>query len=244
MKEVPKLRKTYEKRVDLKPYQRLLRFIHDMTPVLAIEDVFRILPEAEAWSSRAWATHIRLLKQALARDQTQTLAELIPYFVVGWGRKSGRWTRELLDGRRYAYEPVQLRKRPPTIRGLCHLANDLRRTLDIMLQQGEEAAFDCIADEIDGRIMKTFHRVGPSGRARNSRVMEVAKDNDFRTYCFWLLLRLIDEAHGWRLTQCDQCHGYYLKTRRDPPGRPSRFCGEQCRRDWHNPRRPKKGNPQ
>jgi hypothetical protein len=247
MKRPQKLRKDYEKRVDLTAYHRLLRFIRWMNPDLSAEDVLRILPESDTWSSREWAKQGHLLEQALAGEQTLagertcTLPELIPYFVIGWGRKSGRWIHELLDGRRYTNEPVRLRKRPPTIRGLCRLANDLRRTLDILLQQGEWVAFDCIADEIDGCIVKTFYWVGPRGPMGRSHSMEVVKDNDFRAYSFGLLARLLDEGHGWRVAQCAQCRGYFLKTRRDPPDRPSRFCSEPCRRGWHNPRRPKKG---
>jgi hypothetical protein len=233
-------RKQYERRVDLTPYQRLLRFIRWMKPAVSVDDVLRMLPEADSWSTREWTRHRRLLGQALAHEQTRTLAELVPYVVVGWGRKSGRWERDLLAGRRYTNEPVWLRKRPPTIRGLCRLADDLRRPLDRWLQEGEWAVGD-IADEIDGRIVKTFHPVGVGGRAGHSRFIEVIKDNDFRVYCFGLLARLLDEGHGWRLTQCDQCRGFFLKTRRDPPDRPSRFCSEPCRRGWHNPRRPKKG---
>ncbi len=87
-----------------------------------------------------------------------------------------------------------------------------------------------IAGEIDGRIVKTFHAVGVGGRAGHSCFMEMIKDNDFRVYCFWLLARLLDEGHGWRITQCDQCRGFFIKTRRDPSWRPSRFCSEPCRR--------------
>lgn len=244
MKRSQKPRKDYEKRVDLAPYRRLVRFIRWINPALSAEHVLRILPEADTWSSREWAKQGQRLKQALAGERTCTLPELIPYFVIGWGRKSGRWTRELLDGRRYTNEPLWLGKRPPTITGLCRLADDLRRTLDLLLQQGAWVAFDCIADEIDGRIVKKYSWVGPRGAAGYSRADEEVKDNDFRTYCFALLARLLHEGHGWRVTQCDQCRGFFLKTRRDPPGRPSRFCSEQCRRDWHNPRRPKKGPPQ
>jgi hypothetical protein len=239
-------RKEYERRVDLTPYQRLLRFIRWMRPNLSIEDLLRMLPEADAWSRREWARQARLLVQALAGEQTvagertRTLAELVPYVVIGWGQTSGRWERDLLKDRRYANEPVWLRKRPPTITGLCRLADDLRRVLDRLLQEGEWAVGD-IADEIDGRIVKTFHPVGVGGRAGHSRFMEVIQDNDFRVYCFALLARLLDEGHGWRLTRCDQCRGFFLKTRRDPPERPSRFCSEPCRRGWHNPRRPRKG---
>jgi len=242
MRKPRKPRKAYEKRVDLAPCRRLLRFIRWMTPALSAEDMLRMLPEADTWSTREWAKQTRLLEQALGGEQTRTLTELVPYFVIGWGRKSGRWARDLLEGRRYSNEPVWLQKRPPTIRDLCRLANDLRRTLDILIREGEWVTFGDIADEIDGRIVKTFHWVGSRGSARNSGFMEVIKDNDFRAYCFWLLARLLDGGHGWRVSECDQCQGFFLKTRRDPPGRPSRFCGEQCRRDWHNPRRPKKGN--
>lgn len=244
MRKPRRPRKAYEKRVDLAPYRRLLRFIRWMTPALSAEDVLRMLPESDTRSTREWAKQTRLLEQALGGEQTRTLTELVPYFVVVWGQKSGRWTRELLDGRRYTNEPLWLRKRPPTITGLCRLADDLRRTLDLLLQQGEWVAFDCIADEIHGRIVKTFSWVGPRGATGHSRADEEIKDNDFRTYCFGLLARLLHEGHGWRVTQCAKCRGFFLKTRRDPPGRPSRFCGEQCRRDWHNPRRPRKGNPQ
>jgi hypothetical protein len=235
-----KPRKAYEKRVDLTAYRRLLRFVRWMTPHLSADDVLRMLPEADAWSRREWARQGRLLAQALAGEQTRPLAELVPYVVIGWGRTSGRWARDLLAGRRYANEPVRLRKRPPTMRGLCRLAEDLRRTLDRLLHEGEWAVGD-IADEIDGRIVKTFHPIGVGGRAGHSRFMEVIQGNDFRVYCFAVLARLLDEGHGWRLTRCDQCRGFFLKTRRDPPGRPSRFCSEPCRRGWHNPRRPRKG---
>jgi hypothetical protein len=48
---------------------------------------------------------------------------------------------------------------------------------------------------------------------------------------------LLAEGQVWRIAYCVQCGECFLRTRHDPLNRPSRFCGNYCRRAWHNPRR-------
>jgi hypothetical protein len=166
--------------------------------------------------------------------------------ILGWvphGYPEAALVRELLHLGRYADSPVLLEGNPPTTAGLCKLADDLRETLQDMQEQGRFAVLGRVNDEIEGRVIKALHwERSLKGEGKVFYRDEVA-DQDFRVYCFGLLAQFLAESHGWRLVRCLQCDGLFLKTRRDPPGRPSRFCSEPCRRDWHNPRRPKRGNP-
>jgi hypothetical protein len=292
MRKPAKLRKNYEKRVDLTVYCRLLRFIHWMNPVLSAEDVLRMLPEVDKWKAEELTKRARVLRRTLeslpgrhvasmelvwGRSRTVTLEEFVPYIVIGrwpwptWPTVPGRMGARapapiryplpealgivppgdleaaiiggLLHVTRYANYPVLLEGDPPTTMDLCKLASELRETIHAMLEQGVSAVAGRIADEIEGRVIKTFHcEQSPQSKARFFFLDEIL-DNDFRAYCFWVLARLLAEGHGWRIACCAQCQGFFLRARRDPPNRPSRFCSDQCRRDWHNPRRPKKGNP-
>jgi hypothetical protein len=140
-----------------------------------------------------------------------------------------------------------LEGRAPTIEGLCQLASDAREALRGLGEGNNKAAGPhLIASAIDGKVVR---RLGWGITQEQVRRREAPRfmftDDvegfDFGTHCFWLLANLLAEGHAWRVTSCEQCKGFFLKTRRDPPERPSRFCSEQCRRDWHNPRRPKKG---
>jgi hypothetical protein len=290
MKKAQKPRKDYEKRVDLTPYHRLLRFIRWMNPDLSAEDVLRMLPESDTWSALQLKNHARTLVEVLSclaeRDaslvkkvwgpgRTLTLAGLVPYVVIGrwrwpvWpksppGSPTGirppiRYPLPedvgtaphgdlraaiqggLLQAGRYANNPVLLRRKPATVRGLCRLAADLRDILRALQAHGPFAVVGQIADEIDEKISSMFSwgQLGEGGES--SLFTTKIVDNSFRAYCFWRLAQLIHEQHVWRLARCVQCEQFFLKTRRDPPDRPSRFCSEPCRRGWHNPRRPKKG---
>jgi hypothetical protein len=167
--------------------------------------------------------------------------------ILGWvphGYPEAALVREILHLGRYADSPVLLEGKPPTTAGLCQLADHLRETLHDMQAQGPFVIVGRVADEIEGRVIKALH--GEQSFRGHGRVFfrDEVVDQDFRAYCFWLLAQFLAEGHCWRLGSCMQCDGLFLKTRRDPPARPSRFCSEPCRRGWHNPRRPKKGSPQ
>src|SRR5262245_18459514 len=98
MQRPQKPRKDYEKRVDLTPYHRFLRFIRWMRPALSAEDVLRMLPESDTSSALQLREHARALVEVLSclaeRDASPieevwgtgrpiTLAGLVPYIVIG-----------------------------------------------------------------------------------------------------------------------------------------------------------------
>jgi hypothetical protein len=244
--------KPYEKRVDLADYQRLMRFLRWMNPQLSAEDALRMLPESDAWSARQLKERARTLDKDLTQPRQLPrpfpLRVLIPYIVAnkwGWPVKTpdGRYLQgtRLVAAPTLPYGevifPILLKNRYPTIKGLCRLASDLRKPLQYYIEGKEAWAGGRIATAIEGRIVLRLVRT----RERGFQWTNEVEDLDFRVYCFWLLGQLLVEGHAWRVACCVQCAGFFLKTRRDPPDRPSRFCSEQCRRDWHNPRRPKKG---
>ncbi len=240
-----KTRKPYEKRYDLTPYRRLLRFVRWMSPTLSAEDVLQMLLNTEKdWHAEHLARHASLLESAAMEDGNPTLAELVPAIVIGrwhWpSRRTGAW----LQARFYSNDPVLLEGKPPTSDGLWHLAQELRETLDLLLQHGPWFITGRIKDALEGGVIQEFFGLPQRGQPMCFYFFEMIANNNFRVYCFWLLARLLVDGQVWRLGRCRQCGVAFLKTRRDPPDRPSRFCSDQCRRGWHNPRRPMKGNPQ
>jgi hypothetical protein len=249
--------KPYEKRVDLEAYQRLMRFLRWMTPQLSPEDALRMLPEADDWTVQQLKENARQLADDLARPNSMSLEALIPYIVTGiWGWPSNkRYTYILSDeqgttsfvlptlppGRRPTAEPVLLVRRFPTIEGLCQLASDVQEVLRYLAAGDTSHPFELIGTAIEDRIVRRFARSTKWREADQFLFRDAIRGHDFRAYCFWLLAKLLAEGHAWRVTSCIHCGGFFLKTRRDPPQRPSRFCSELCRRGWHNPKRPKKG---
>jgi hypothetical protein len=251
--------KAYEKHVDLTPHHRLMRFLRWMTPRLSYEDVLRMLPESDAWSAQQLLERAQILAEAPGNER----AILVPYIVTGhWGwpvrptfppgvpedvrRFFGHF---YLQGRRLEPrprlpreqpifgEPVLLAGHPPDLNGLCHVATDVRQSLRTMMESGPGWAFLDIARQIEGGVVRRLLCSQRIGEEVQFAFKDAVAGNDFRVYCFWLLTKLLAEGHVWRMAGCVQCGGCFLKSRRDPPGRPSRFCGEHCRRAWHNPRR-------
>jgi hypothetical protein len=161
-------------------------------------------------------------------------------------------------------EAVLLDGELPTIEGLCQLASKLRDILDDLcetdiarIQQrwgrdittpadfyrnGEVRAFCSLRLLVNEKITLfiPFPDRRDNGRRQPKwRIEEHARDNDFATYGEWLLMQLIRDGHAWRVMRCTSCQAWFLRVRRDPPGRPARFCSDVCRRGWHNPRRGK-----
>jgi hypothetical protein len=159
-------------------------------------------------------------------------------------------------------EPVLLEGQFPTVTGLCELAvglknivkdlydNDIERIqrewgtfappfLDFHTN-GEVRALCRLSPRISGKIT-----IGISLRSASERttwsIQERIGNYDFAAYGGWLLVQLIRDGHAWRVTPCTSCQGCFLRVRRDPANRPAHFCSDECRRAWHNPRRPKKG---
>lgn len=290
MKPRRKPRKPYEKRVDVRPYQRLMRFLRWMTPTLAPTDVLRMLPESDAWLTTHVSDHADNLEEALRYAQNvpeqraclTTLAELVPYVVVGkWSwptplkfaadlpenfkrffghflqqgserilrQEIGTKRTDIVKSLRWALprkppafgEAVLLKGTTPTIKSLCQLAEDVREPLHRIVEKGPRFAYRPIAQQIQGRVVRTFTWVQEIGQDVQFRFEDTIAGNDFRAHCFWLVARILAEGHAWRIAPCEQCGRVFLKTKQDPPERPGRFCSEQCRRGWHNPRRPKNG---
>jgi hypothetical protein len=154
----------------------------------------------------------------------------------------------------------------PTIEGLCQMADDLGVILDDLCEtdlpriyqswgtdipnpgdfyhNGEVRALCRLRLRVNEKITLFIPPLDLRDRGRRQtewRIEEHPKDHDFGTYCAWLLVQLIRDGQAWRVTRCTSCQAWFLRVRRDPPGRPARFCSDECRRGWHNPRRPKKG---
>jgi hypothetical protein len=297
-RNLTKPRKPYEKRVDLTPYQRLLRCLRWMSPELTTVAVLRMFPYSDGWSSSQLQRYAADLDRYVTRGGDTSLPALVPWVAIGaWG-----WpvkTREI-EGHEVLYweehpgclnvvrppglphvwllapglpmsglergEPVLMDGQFPTGDGLCHLANELKDILSDLIdtddqrirqrygedlsrfppdftQNGEMRAILRLGPRVRGRVSPRVRVSYPSSSDRSAWHIEEAPDDyEFASYCYWLLLQLIRDGHGWRVACCDQCHGFFVKPRRDPSDRPSRFCGEVCRRAWHNPRRPKKGS--
>jgi hypothetical protein len=90
LRKSPKPRKHYQRRVDLAPYQRLMRFLRWMSPELSPMDVLRMLPQSDAWSQPQLHDHTDSLRRTL-EQQGESLAPLVPQAVLGeweWPTKS------------------------------------------------------------------------------------------------------------------------------------------------------------
>jgi hypothetical protein len=157
-------------------------------------------------------------------------------------------------------EPVCIDGQFPTIAGLCHLAADLRDILDdlcdtdvVRIQgrwgtlalpfpdfstNGEVRALCRLGQRIQGKITLGVSLQFASGRTA-WRIEEHLQGYDFAAYGAWLLVQLIRDGHAWRVTRCTSCQAWFLRVRHDPTDRPARFCSDECRRAWHNPRRGK-----
>jgi hypothetical protein len=59
-------RKPYERRIDLAPYQRLMRFVCWMSPTLTAMDVLRMIPESESWTHEQAIRYASDLDDAIA----------------------------------------------------------------------------------------------------------------------------------------------------------------------------------
>lgn len=251
--------KPYEKHVDLTPYQRLMRFLRWMNPGLSPEDVLRMLPECEAWSAQQLWERAEIMAVASTKER----AVLVPYIVTGhWGwpvrpklppgvpeHVRRFFGRLYLHGTRLEPRPsppctetlfgapVLLAGHPTTVKGLCQVANDVRGTLRTLMDRGPRGAVRYIATQMGGRVVRQLVWSQRIGEDVQFAFKDAVAGNDFRVYCFWLLARLLAEGQVWRIAYCVQCGECFLRTRHDPLNRPSRFCGNYCRRAWHNPRR-------
>jgi hypothetical protein len=251
--------KPYENHVDLTAYHRLTRFLRWMNPGLSPEDVLRMLPESETWPAQRLRECAEILLLASAEERVV----LVPYLVTGyWGwpvrpklPPNGPDHVRRFFGRLYLQgtslepiprlppeqpifgEPVLLAGHPPDLKGLCQVAADVRQSLRTIMESGPRRAFRYIATQMGGGVVRQLVWSQRIGEEVQFAFKDTVAGNDFRVYCFWLLAKLLAEGHVWRMACCVQCGGCFLKTRRDPSNRPSRFCGEHCRRAWHNPRR-------
>jgi hypothetical protein len=241
-----KLHKPHEKRVDLTAYQRLMRFLRYMSPTLSATDVLRMLPESDGWSVQQLKERATKLSEDLA---IWSLAHLIPDIVTGawgWGMPLPHGAHSMIDPTEFPREFAWGSPAPRwgdafTVERLCRLAGELREVLQDVVAGDAASAGERIRRHLGGQIVLQRLLTPEQGfqwpTSRDERL-------SFDRYCFWLMTKLLVEGHRWRVATCVQCGGFFLKTRRDPPDRPSRFCSDQCRRDWHNPRRPKKGSGQ
>lgn len=85
LRKSPKPRKSYQRRVDLAPYQRLMRFLRWMSPELSPLDVLRMLPQSEKWNTEQLARYVADLSRAIEQSG-ESLATLVPWAVIGrWG---------------------------------------------------------------------------------------------------------------------------------------------------------------
>jgi hypothetical protein len=147
--------------------------------------------------------------------------------------------------------PVWLGGHPPTVETLCQVADDVRDTLQRLMEEWPLVSLDTyrlidqeIAERLTlGLVMRDDFTKPPQERT-SFAFTEAIRGNDYRAYCFWQVARLLVHGHVWRLAHCIQCGHVFLKTRQDPPGRPSRFCRDACRQAWHNPRRAMRGRSQ
>jgi hypothetical protein len=144
--------------------------------------------------------------------------------------------------------PVWLGGQPPTVEGLCQVADDVRHILQRLMDESpliSDDTFRLIGQEVNEGLTVVLNRRGDDDHPPPKRISfvftEAIRGHDFQAYCFWQVARLLVQGHAWRLIPCVQCRHVFLKTRQDPSSRPSRFCGDGCRRAWHNARRPKKG---
>jgi hypothetical protein len=314
-RNISRPRKSYERQIDLAPYQRVMRFLRWMSPTLTAMDVLRMLPESEAWTHEQLVRYASDLENAIAhgaepwtaggpgaplvmvRPQIATcdepLAALVPWAIIGewtWPTKS-----RVIQGHTVYYqgdpskgpvrgvlphglpcvrlssfglrheglehgEPVLLDGQLPTIAGLCDLAADLRDILQdwcdtnvVRIQQRWASVAPPFPDFATNGEVRALCRLGMrisakitlmvslryASRRTSWRIKERISDYDFSAYSAWILVQLIRDGHAWRVTRCTSCEAYFLRTRRDPPDRPARFCSDLCRRAWHNPRRGK-----
>ncbi len=222
--------KPYQKWVNLEPYQRLILFSHWDPATSNVKDP--ALVPWEVYRGRVGR------KMWLRRRKSPLMAKLEPSG-IWWNPDVVQDEAKEVESAAFLNPPVLLSGREPTTRGLLRLAEEVRGVLRILYRQIDAwwAVKDHVRDHVGLQMIEIAS--GPPGQRMHHgfALVPTARKQDFRAYCFYLLARLMADGHAWRAAKCAQCNKFFLKVRRDPPGRPSRFCKEECRRNWHNERR-------
>ncbi len=235
--------KPYESRVDLKPYRRLIQFSNWSPQTSKLKDP-TLVPWAVymgTWRGEARIDRMMLRRRELWLKRRKRFGEVSGIRVY----PPADLAKEI-ERSGFLNPPVLLNGREPTTRGLLRLAEEVRGVLRILMEAGHDhyrqlyawwAIKDHDRDQVG--LQMILIASGPPGQRKRHgfALVPTARRQDFRAYCFYLLARLMADGHAWRAAKCAQCNKFFLKVRRDPPSRPSRFCKEECRRNWHNERR-------
>ncbi len=228
--------KPYQKWVNLEPYQRLIWFAYWDPATSNVKDP--ALVPWEVYRGRMGR------KMWLRRRKSPLLSKLETTGI--WWNPDVEEEAQQIGSAAFLNPPVLLNGRDPTRQGLLRLAEEIRAILHLLAEAGQDyyaqvEAWEVLRHRVQDQVGLQMILIasGPPGQRKRHgfALVPTARKQDFRAYCFYLLARLMADGHAWRAAKCAQCNKFFLKVRRDPPGRPSRFCKEECRRNWHNERR-------